>query len=328
MQNDELNRIFDSKRILVTGGSGFIGSHLIDSIVESSCEIHVIDDLSSGNINNIENHILDKRITFYEIDMSQTSDVLRIFKNSYFDEIWHLASNTDIISSHLNPSRDLFSGTVSSFTVCEMARLGITDKVLFSSSGAVYGNSCENNYVTEIETQLSALSTYAASKISAESLFEAYSNLYDTKTFVFRFGNVIGNRITHGVIFDFIESLKTDPSILLIKGDGKQEKNYFLVDDCVDGMIQLSILEYGSNYNVLNLGTPTTTKVTDIAKFVVEAMGLINTQIQIEGTKLAWPGDQPRVHFSVEKAKSLGWVSSYSSDDAVKIAIKRMLTKQ
>ena len=140
--------------------------------------------------------------------------------------------------------------------------------------------------------------------------------------------HLIGARMTHGVIYDFIGRLRQDPSHLLVRGDGRQEKNYFLVEECIDGMLfgyRNIPLDDDKPCDVFNLGTPTITRVIDIAQIVVAEMGLHNAEVKIEGTRKAWPGDQPRVHFKVQKMAELGWTSKLNSDQSVRIAVQRMM---
>ena len=143
-------------------------------------------------------------------------------------------------------------------------------------------------------------------------------------------GGYIGARMTHGVIFDFVGRLRADPSHLLVRGDGRQEKNYFLVEECIDGMLHgyANIpLDDDRPCDVFNLGSPTISRVIEIARIVVEEMGLPNARVEIEGTKKAWPGDQPRVHFEVDKMAAAGWTSKLNSDQAVRIAVQRMMNR-
>ena len=149
---------------------------------------------------------------------------------------------------------------------------------------------------------------------------------------MFRFGNVLGLRVTHGVIFDFVRKLRDNPKELMILGDGTQEKNYFLTEDCIGGMawaFRNILLNDEKPCDVFNLGTTTVTRVTEIARIVIEEMGLSGqTEVKIQGTRRAWLGDQPRVHFTVDKMNKLGWHCPRDSDTAVRIAVRRVLGKE
>ena len=246
------------------------------------------------------------------------------------DMVWHLAANTDIIGGVEQPQKDLHDCIIGTFNVLEAMRESNVEKIIFSSTGAVYGELCHDIATSESVGPLMPVSTYAAGKISSEALISAFASLYNLRAWIFRFGNVVGARMTHGVIFDFINNLRNDSTKLLIRGDGKQEKNYFLVEECIDGMawtFRNVPLTIDKPCDIFNLGTSSVTKVTDIAEIVKDELGLPDAKIFIEGTKRAWPGDQPKVHIKVDKLSSYGWQSRLQSDDAVRIATQRMLGK-
>ena len=184
---------------------------------------------------------------------------------------------------------------------------------------------------SEADGPLLPVSTYAAGKIGSEAFISAFCSLYGLRAWMFRFGNVIGARMTHGVIFDFIEKLRQNPKELFIRGDGKQEKNYFLVEECIDGMAyayrNIPMTE-DKPCDVFNLGTALVSRVVDIAQIVKEEMGLPDARVVVEGTKRAWPGDQPKVHITVDRMRQLGWTAKLTSDQAVRIAVRRMLGKE
>jgi UDP-glucose 4-epimerase len=243
--------------------------------------------------------------------------------------VWHLAANTDIITSHDQPSRDLNDCAVGTFNVVEAMRKTNVRDIIFASSGAVYGNICAERSVTEDAGPLLPVSTYGAGKIASEAFISSFCHVYGLRGWMYRFGNVIGARMTHGVIYDFLTRLKKDPNQLLVRGDGRQEKNYFLVEECIDGMLYgyANIpMEDDNPCGVFNLGSPTVTRVIDIARIIVDEMGL-SARIHVEGTNKAWPGDQPRVHFEIDKLSSFGWNSKLNSDQSVLIAVRRMLDK-
>jgi UDP-glucose 4-epimerase len=314
------------KRVLLTGGAGFIGSHVLDLLADSGVEFIVYDNLSNGRLEYIERHLSRPNVTFVQADIMNLEKLLEVTRGC--DLVWHLAANTDIINSHDDPSRDLNDCAVGTFHVLEaMRRTGVRD-IIFASSGAVYGNICEDDAVTESAGPLLPVSTYGAGKIAGEAFISSFCHVYGLRGWMYRFGNVIGARMTHGVIYDFIGRLRNDPSHLLVRGDGRQEKNYFLVEECIDGMLfgyaHIS-LDDEMPCDVFNLGTPTITRVIDIAQIVVTEMGLPNAEVRIEGTRKAWPGDQPRVHFKVEKMTALGWKSILNSDQSVEVAVRRMM---
>jgi UDP-glucose 4-epimerase len=316
------------KRVFLSGGAGFIGSHVLDLLAPTGVEFVVYDNLSNGRLEYIEGHLQRPNVTFVKADIMDRERLMENVRGC--DVVWHLAGNTDIINSHDDPSRDLNDCAVGTFNVLEaMRRTGVRD-MMFASSGAVYGNICADKSVTEDAGPLLPVSTYGAGKIAGEAFISAFCHVYGLRGWMYRFGNVIGARMTHGVIYDFVGRLRNDPSRLLVRGDGHQEKNYFLVEECIDGMLHgYARIPLGDETpcDVFNLGSPTTSRVMNIARIVVEEMGLPDARIEIEGTRKAWPGDQPRVHFQVDKMTRFGWTAKLDSDPAVRIAAQRMMNK-
>ena len=315
------------RRVLLTGGAGFIGSHVLDRLAPSGIHFTVYDNLSNGRLAYIEPHLSRPNVRFIEADTGDRERLLAVVADH--DLVWHLSANTDIISSHDQPARDL-DALAGTFNLLDaMRRSGVRDMV-FASTGAVYGNICQDDAVDESAGPLLPVSTYGASKLGCEAFVSSFCHVYGLRAWMFRFGNVIGARMTHGVIFDFINRLRSDPSHLKIHGDGRQEKNYFLVEECIDGMLfgyREIALDDEQPCDVFNLGTPTVSSVVDIGRIVLEEMGLPDARIEIEGTRRAWPGDQPRVHFTVDRMTRSGWRTRCDSTQSVRIAVRRMLGK-
>lgn len=169
------------------------------------------------------------------------------------------------------------------------------------------------------------ISLYAAGKLSAESLISAYCHLFDMQAWIFRIANVVGARCGHGVIYDFVDKLKQNPGELEILGDGRQKKSFIYIDDCINGML-FGVQHAWQPVNILNLGTDSWTSVAAIAKMVIEAMGLPNVRINYTGGERGWRGDVPQVMFDISKMRQLGYEPKYSSDEAVRRAIKEILS--
>ena len=325
-----MDRLLDDlcRKIFLTGGAGFIGSHVVDLLLRQGYAVTVYDNLSNGRREFIEPRLGHPNVRFVEADILDTGRLAAEMEGH--DLVWHLAANTDIIGGAEQPRRDLRDCVMGTFNVVEAMRaLGIKP-ILFSSTGAVYGELCRETATSEASGPLLPVSTYAAGKIGSEAFISSFCHLYGLRGYMFRFGNVIGARMTHGVIFDFIRKLREQPGELLIRGDGTQEKNYFLVEECVEGMAYLFRNVRMSDdrpCDLFNLGTDSVTKVVNIAQIVKEEMGLPDTTIRIEGTKRAWPGDQPKVHITVDKMRLFGWTARLTSDQAVRIAVRRMLGK-
>ncbi len=318
----------DIERVFLTGGAGFIGSHVVDLLLPQGVHVTALDNLSNGRRAFIEPHLDHPRFEFVEGDMADFDTVVEAMQGH--DLVWHLAANTDIIGGHAQPRRDLRDCVEATFNAVEAMRLNRIQPILFSSTGAVYGDLCREVGRDETAGPLLPMSCYAAGKISSEAFISAYAHLYDLRAWMFRFGNVLGARMTHGVIYDFIHKLQNDPTTLEILGDGTQEKNYFLVEECIEGMayaFRNIPMTADAPCDLFNLGTDSITRVTDIARIVVEEMELPDVDITIQGTPRAWPGDQPKVHITVDKIQSHGWKTRRTSDDAVREAVRRMLKK-
>jgi len=315
--------------VFLTGGAGFIGSHVTDALVAQGYRVTVYDNLSNGHREFIQHHIGKPGFRFVEADILDQERLVKEMKGH--DLVWHLAANTDIIGGVEQPRRDLRDCVMGAFNVVDSMRETGIQPIIFSSTGAVYGELCRDIPTSEAGGPLLPVSTYAAGKIGSEAFISAFCNLYGLRGWMFRFGNVIGARMTHGVIFDFIKRLRDNPKELLIRGDGKQEKNYFLVEECIDGMayaFRTIRMTEEKPCDIFNLGTDSVSKVVDIAEIIKAEMGLPNARIVIEGTKRAWPGDQPKVHITVDRMRQLGWTAKLISDQAVRIAVRRILGKE
>jgi UDP-glucose 4-epimerase len=320
----------DIKKVFLTGGSGFIGSHICDKLLAQGVAVTAFDNFSNGRREFIANHLGNPNFRLVEADCLDFDRVVK--EMAGHDLVCHMAANTDIIGSHTQPDRDLKDCVVATFNIVEAMRRHDIKPLLFPSSGAVYGQLCLDVAVDETAGPLEPMSTYAAGKIGSEAFISAYCRLYGLRSWMFRFGNVIGLRVTHGVIYDFIRRLRENPDELMILGDGTQEKNYFLTEECIEGMAwayRNIPMTDDKPCDVFNLGTTTVTRVTEIARIVVQEMGLATrTKVRIQGARRAWLGDQPRVHLAVDKINRLGWKCRRSSDEAVLTAVRRVLGKE
>jgi len=311
----------NNKNYFVTGGAGFIGSHLVDKLLAEGFKVTVYDNFISGSKKNIERNFDNPNFKLIEGDLLDFDKLKTAMLGN--DIIWHLGANTNIPSGNKLTNLDLENCTIATRNVLEAMRQLSIDKILFTSSGTVYGDvlpiSLSENY-----GPLLPISLYGAGKLAGEGLISAYSHLFGIRAWIFRFANVVGERMSHGVIFDFIQKLKKNSQELEILGDGKQEKPFFLVEDCIVGM--LCALKKGqAQYDVYNLGCDSFTSVTRVAQIVSQEMGFENVKLRYTGGKRGWPGDVPVTHFNIDKMKKLGWQPRYTSDEAVRIATQRIL---
>lgn len=311
-------------KMLITGGAGFIGSHLADLLVSQNYDVVVIDNLSLGameNINHLANH---KKFKFIKEDLLRSDQLKKIFRKNKFDAVFHLAANSDIQNSAGNPGIDLENTFLTTWNLLECCRLFCVNKFVFASSSAVYGDTTRK--LSEASGPLSPVSYYGAGKLASEGFICAYSSMNDIQSWIIRFPNVVGERATHGVIHDFIERLKTNPKQLTILGDGRQKKPYLYVKDLAEAVffVYKTAKDRLNDYNV---GVEDQTTVTRIAKIVCEEMKLRHVKLNYTGGKTGWRGDVPRFNYNLNKINSLGWKARYSSTEAVRRAVRGILSQ-
>jgi UDP-glucose 4-epimerase len=245
--------------------------------------------------------------------------------------IWHLGGNTDIPAGLRDTSLDLDNGLIATQNVLEAMRLAGVRKMAFPSSGAIYGEKTQGMR-SETHGPTLPISLYGAGKLACEGFISAYAHLFGIQAWIFRFGNVIGGRISHGAILDFIRKLRANPKELEILGDGTQTKSYLLTEECIEGMqhvICSTPLREGEGFcDVFNLGAPDETPILELEKIVIEEMGLDSVEIKIKGGERGWPGDQAKIALDNSKIRSLGWRPKHTSNEAVRIAVKRMLEQE
>jgi len=310
-------------KYFITGGAGFIGSHLTDSLIKKG-RVAVYDNLSSGSKEFIARHFKKNNFRFIKGDLLDEKFLNKAMAGSDF--VFHLAANPDIQLSVKKPSLDFEQGNLATFNVLEAMRKNNIKKIAFSSSSTVFG---EPKIIPTPEDYgpLLPISTYGASKLACEGFISAYCHIYGFSAWVFRFANVIGPRLTHGAIYDFIGKLKNNKKTLEVLGDGNQSKSYIYVKDCVEGMI-FGTSRADRPFNLFNLGTEERTEVKDIAEMLLEEMGLSQTKIIFTGGKRGWQGDVPQMLLDIARIKKLGWQPKYNSRKAVIQTIKENITNQ
>jgi len=311
-------------KYFATGGAGFIGSHLVDRLVSEGHEVTVYDNLSSGSKVFAQHHFGKKGFQLIEADLLDFNTLKETIANH--DVILHLGANPEARLGIENTELDLKQETIATYNVLEAMRVNGIKKIVFSSSGCIYGETPVIPLPEDYGPVL-PISLYGAGKLASEGLISAFCHTFDMQAWIFRFANIVGERTTHGVIFDFINKLKQNPRELEILGDGKQCKPYLHVSDCVDGIIY-GFRNSHDKVNVFNLGCSTATNVTTIARMLVDEMNLKAVKFKYTGGDRGWPGDVPQVRFNVDKINNLGWKAKYTSDEAVRRAIKDILGKE
>lgn len=311
-------------KVFVTGGAGFIGSHLVDKLINKGNIVTVYDNLSSGKKQYIKQHLENNNFSFIQADLLDLKQVKKEIKGH--DVVFHIAANPHVRLGEKQTDLDLKYETIATYNVLESIRVNNIKKIIFSSSSVVYGETPEIS-LTETYGPTLPISLYGAGKLASEGLISAFCGTFDLQAWIYRFANVVGTRGTHGVVVDFIEKLKRNPKELEILGDGKQCKPYLHVSDCVEGII-FGLEHSYDKINLLNLGCKTNTTVTKIAEMVVEEMGLNGVSFKYTGGKRGWKGDVPRFQLDADKMNKLGWNERYTSDEAVKKAIKEILNNK
>ena len=311
--------------ILVAGGAGFIGSHLIDSLLADGHTIVCADKLIMGK-QNITHLVGNPAFKFYDYELADQCLVDKVFTENKIDAVYHLAANSDIQKGGREPSIDFNDTFLTTRALLEGMRKADVKKMFFASTSAVYGEMLDVE-LTETTGGLMPVSYYGGAKLASEAIISSYVSMCDMSVVIFRFPNVIGPRLTHGVIFDFINKLQKNPHELEILGDGTQCKPYIYVLDLVEAIVRLT-KEFYPGEVVYNLSVNSEgTTVTKIAEIVVEELGLENVHFAYTGGERGWKGDVPRFKYDISKVLSTGWAPKHTSDEAVRQTVRDAVAK-
>ena len=313
-------------RALVVGGAGFIGSHLCDALLAEGHKVICVDNFSLGSKKNIYHLQPDNNFVLYEADASDKDMLEQIFDREHPEYVFHLAANSDIQASADNPEVEYRHTYTTTFQILSCMRKYNVKKLFFSSTSAVYGDKQEA-ILDENTPNLAPISYYGAAKLGSEALIHAFSYMNDMRVLIFRFPNVIGPRLTHGVIFDFIHKLKQDPLHLQILGDGRQRKPYIYVADLVEAIMKLKHVR-SQGVELYNVSAEGNTSVTGIADILCEEMGLGKVEYHYTGGRGGWKGDVPYFQYCIDKTHHAGWKALYTSDEAVRKTIRDNLGQE
>ena len=308
-------------RILVTGGAGFIGSHVVDRLINDGHEVVVIDNLSSGKIEFIEHHMNDEKFKFIKGDLLDFDLLKKVVKN--FNVVYHIAANPDVRLGASDTKVHMQQNVIATYNLLEAMRINGVRDIVFTSTSTVYGEA-EKIPTPEDYGPLIPISLYGASKLAAEALITSYAHTFDMNAVIYRFANIIGPRSTHGVIYDFIMKLRKNPKELEILGDGTQSKSYLYVEDCVDAIL-FGYENRRVAVEIFNIGSEDWINVRKIADIVVEEMNLKNVQYKFTGGKRGWKGDVPKMLLSIKKMKSYGWRPKRNSEESVRLTARSLL---
>jgi UDP-glucose 4-epimerase len=314
-----------SDSFFLVGGAGFIGSHFIDRLLASPDvkRVTAYDNFSSGQAWHYEEHLRDRRLRIVGADIHDFQALKEAMAGH--DTVIHLASNPDIARAVTEPDIDFREGTALTNNVVEAMRQTGARRILYASGSGVYGDLGEQE-ADEDHGPLEPVSTYGASKLAGEALIAAYAHMFDMRGCVFRFGNVVGRRQTHGVGFDFIRRLRQDSTRLRILGDGRQSKSYIHVEDVVSAVL-LAHENCTRPFEAFNVATGDYITVTEIANLACACLELPPGEVKYEytGGDRGWKGDVPVVRLSIAKVRALGWRPTRTSAGALREAMLAML---
>ena len=304
--------------VLVTGGAGFIGSHLCDSLLDLGHNVAALDNLSLGREKNLEQALRNPAFRFVRGDVLDTDSFERLVGDGGFECVFHMAANSDIARSHADPTVDLDNTFRTTFQVLEAVRKCRIRQLVFASTSAIYGEA--DGQIREDFGPLKPISHYGAAKLASEAFISSYAENYGVQSWITRFPNVVGPRATHGAIYDFVHKLRRTPGRLEVLGDGTQEKPYLSVYDLVQAMLTVW-QKTRDPVNIYNVGASTRSKVSDMARIVVEE-GPEPAEIVYTGGDRGWVGDVPKFAYDISAIESLGWSPSVSSDEAIRLAAR------
>lgn len=295
-------------KIVVTGGAGFIGSCLVDRLSAEGHQVLVLDDLSTGRIENLEN----AKVTFAEVDLASEGSALEpILEGAAV--VYHLAANADVRNGINKPKQDIRANVVATQRLCEAAKNTGVEKIIFSSTGAVYGDA--NQHPTREDAPFPVqTSLYGMSKVAAEGILSTYASHDFFQVVIHRFVSVLGPRYIHGHVFDFVQQLYRNPKQLRVLGNGTQRKSYMSVHDCVTGLMTLGNEDAISIYN---LGSQDFCTVRDSVRWVCTELG-VDPEVMFGTEPRGWIGDNPFTWLDIDRALSAGWETTMSIESSIR----------
>ena len=304
-------------KLLVTGAAGFIGSTLVDSLLQQGIEVLGIDNFSTGRIEFLQDAMNNPKFTLLKEDLYLGQNLSSVFVG--IDSIFHLAANADVRFGPDRPSIDLEQNTITTHKVLEAARISGVKKFIFSSTGSVYGESevipTPENAPFPIQTSL-----YGASKLACEGMIAAYAESFGMQVWIFRFVSILGPRYTHGHVFDFYRQLMKHPENLTVLGNGYQKKSYLHVSDCI-AAINVALNSASASVNIFNLGVDGYCEVRDSINWIIDELGL-TPQISFGAESKGWIGDNPLIYLDTKKIQEMGWAPKNSIEEGVRDTVR------
>jgi UDP-glucose 4-epimerase len=292
---------------VVTGCAGFIGSNLCDRLLENGYRVRGIDNFATGQRRFLDQAMAHPAFELREHDLLDSGGLKEALAEA--ETVFHLAANADVRFGTERPRKDLEQNTIVTFNVLEAMRHSGCARIAFSSTGSIYGDAAlvptPEDAPFPVQTSL-----YGASKLACEGLIAAYCEGFGFRSWIFRFVSILGERYTHGHVFDFCKQLREDPTRLHVLGNGRQRKSYLYVQDCVDAML-VAIRLADRRVNILNLGVDATCQVTDSIDWICEELGVRPT-VSYSGGDRGWVGDSPLIHLATGRIRALGWTPRLS----------------
>ena len=315
---------FKDKKVLVFGGAGFIGSHLVERLVRDGASVTVFDNLKTGRISNLAEVWKNKNFRFVKADVSSRKKVDATVPGH--EIIFHFCDDSDIRSAAEHPDTFVEQNIMGLFYVLEAMRKNGIRTILFPSSTTVFGE-LKNPPASESHGPMTPLNIYGGAKLAAEGLISAWAHTYDLRAIVFRFVGIIGGRMDHGVVHDFVRKLQKNPAQLEVLGDGTQKRSFVLVDDCIEAML-FALAKSKKNYNLVHIGNTDQISINKTAEVIFKVMKLNNVQLRHTGGKVGWKGDVTSNFIATETLTALGWKPRRSSREAVTEAAGRLAAEK
>lgn len=301
-----------TNKCIVTGCAGFIGSSLVDRLLADGHQVTGIDNFSTGQRRFLEGALVRPNFRLVEIDLLDLDSLKLAFAGG--EMVFHLAANADVRFGTEHPRRDLEQNTIATYNVLEAMRANDIKRIAFSSTGSVYGEAAviptPEDAPFPVQTSL-----YGASKLACEGLIAAYCEGFGFQSWIFRFVSILGERYTHGHVFDFYKQLEDDPTQLRVLGNGEQRKSYLYIQDCLDA-IQVAVEKATDKVNILNLGVDGYCQVNDSIGWISQTLD-VQPKLEYTGGDRGWIGDNPFIFLDTKKIRSLGWAPKYSINEGV-----------
>ena len=300
------------KHFIITGCAGFIGSSLVDRLLAQGHRVTGVDNFSTGQRRFLDGALTNPAFKLIEGDLLDLPALTKAFAGG--DTVFHFAANADVRFGTEHPRRDLEQNTIATYNALEAMRANGIKRIAFSSTGSVYGEAAviptPEDAPFPVQTSL-----YGASKLAGEGLIAAYCEGFGFQSWIFRFVSILGERYTHGHVFDFHKQLKADPTQLRVLGNGKQRKSYLYIQDCLDAM-QLAVEKATGKVNIFNLGVDGYCEVNDSIGWISQTLG-VQPKLEYTGGERGWIGDNPFIFLDTKKIRSLGWAPKYSISEGV-----------